>query len=344
MMKKHSKPKLARWLAIAVAGLALAALGAQFAPRLAYSLFGQLWLSPQEGDLDQTTLAELNQKTGGLRCRVAWSSSRSGNHELYLLHLPQGRLQRLTDNDRVDYFPRFSPDGRRLVFARSQKKWVSERDYDQWDAWLLELDGGRQRLLAKNANFPLWVDGRTVSFMRGAKVMLIDVASGRERALYDGGEAPVKGRIETPMLSPAQANLLALTARGAVRGCLVFDPREPDKAVNFGDGCEIIFTPDGKGLVWVENGGNGGNRLMTSPVDRLEPKVFMDLPGDFSHEYFPKLSADGRWLVWAASADGHEHDIADYEIFIWNTAKPWDQAARLTYNKANDRWPDIFLD
>ena len=24
----------------------------------------------------------------------------------------------------------------------------------------------------------------------------------------------------------------------------------------------------------------------------------MDLPPDFSHEYFPKISNDGKWLVW----------------------------------------------
>jgi hypothetical protein len=43
----------------------------------------------------------------------------------------------------------------------------------------------------------------------------------------------------------------------------------------------------------------------------------MDLPGAYSHEYFPKLSNDGRWLVWGAAAEGHEHDRADYEIFVW---------------------------
>lgn len=339
------KKRLRRlWPLLALALTLGLAAAAYFAPRLVYSSFGYLWLRPQDGDLDQAAMAELNQKTDGLKCRVVWSSSRSGNHELYMLRLPVGEIIRLTDNDHVDFFPRFSPDGKRLVFARSQKQWVSERDYNQWDVWLMDLNTGEQTMLARAGNFPLWVDEDVVSFMRGNKVVVKSVGTGTERVIYDGDGPPVGGVIVTPMLSPAQANLLALTARGAARGCLVFDPRTPDKAVNFGDGCKLIFTPDGKGLIWVENGGNGGNRLMTSPVGRVAPTVFMDLPGDFSHEYFPKLSADGRWLVWAASAGGHEHDIADYEIFIWNTSKSWDQAARLTYNEANDRWPDIFLD
>ncbi|MBU4606376.1 MAG: hypothetical protein KKH66_15820, partial [Proteobacteria bacterium] len=59
--------------------------------------------------------------TKGLKAKVAWSSNRSGSHELYLLTLPELKLFRLTRNDRVDFYCRFSPDGRELVFARSQK-------------------------------------------------------------------------------------------------------------------------------------------------------------------------------------------------------------------------------
>ena len=51
-------------------------------------------------------------------------------------------------------------------------------------------------------------------------------------------------------------------------------------------------------------------------------RVFMDLPGAYSHEYFPKLSNDGRWLVWGATAEGHEHDRADYEIFLGKSGPP----------------------
>ena len=43
-----------------------------------------------------------------------------------------------------------------------------------------------------------------------------------------------------------------------------------------------------------------------------------------------------------ASAKGHEHDIADYEIFLWQVGTPWESAMRLSRNPANDRWP-IFL-
>ena len=70
----------------------------------------------------------------------------------------------------------------------------------------------------------------------------------------------------------------------------------------------------------------------------------MDLPGRRSHEYFPRVSSDGKWLVWGATAKGHDHDIYDYELYLWQIGTPVKTAARLTYHTANDRWPDIWLE
>ena len=40
---------------------------------------------------------------------------------------------------------------------------------------------------------------------------------------------------------------------------------------------------------------------------------------------------------------GHDHDIADYEIYLWEVGSPPEKAARLTWHSGNDRWPDIFI-
>ena len=69
----------------------------------------------------------------------------------------------------------------------------------------------------------------------------------------------------------------------------------------------------------------------------------MDLPGSYSHEYFPRVSSDGRWLVWGAAARGHEHDRADYEVFVWQIGQPVNEVVRLTHHPGNDQWPDIHV-
>jgi Tol biopolymer transport system component len=338
---------LGKWLIVALGGLAvLATLAAWYGPRLVYSRFGHLALEKVETGLtpqQEQAIRQGLEVQGGFSGRVIWSSSRSGNHELYLLHLPQARLERLTHNDYVDYFPRFSPDGRRVVFARSTEPWVSERDYDRWDAYLLDLETRQERRLARHANFPQWVDAGRVSFMRASQVVVLELKSGEERVIYDGEKSPVGGRIETPELCPGDPSLLALTARGKLRGVLVADLERGGQVV-YGDGCEITWYPGCRRVLWVDNRGRGGSRMLDSPYPAKEPAVHMDLPGSHSHEYFPRLSRDGRWMVWGASEGDHEHDIADYEIFLWRLDQPAEAAVRLTYNPANDRWPDIHID
>ena len=47
--------------------------------------------------------------------------------------------------------------------------------------------------------------------------------------------------------------------------------------------------------------------------------------------------------MFAASDGAHEPDIEDYEIFIWKIDTPGNEALRLTFNRGNDSWPDIFV-
>jgi hypothetical protein len=82
---------------------------------------------------------------------------------------------------------------------------------------------------------------------------------------------------------------------------------------------------------------------MTGRPDGSGRRVLIDLPGARSHEYFPKLSGDGRWLVWGASDGGHEHDRADYEIYVWEVGTAPEAAVRLTHHPGNDQWPDLYV-
>jgi hypothetical protein len=106
--------------------------------------------------------------------------------------------------------------------------------------------------------------------------------------------------------------------------------------------CHAVWAPDGRTLLWISSQGQGGTRVMYGRQD-IDETVLIDLPGDYSHEYFPRLTPDGQWLVWGASAEGHEHDRADYEMFAWKLGTPPEEALRLTYSPGNDQWPDLYL-
>ena len=45
-----------------------------------------------------------------------------------------------------------------------------------------------------------------------------------------------------------------------------------------------------------------------------------------------------------ASAEGHEHGRANYEMFVWRIGTPPETALRVTtHSTANDQWPDLWI-
>jgi Tol biopolymer transport system component len=303
---------------------------------------------PPEVRLADLTPAE-RAAVKGLGARLAgllvWSSNRGGNHDLYLLDLRSQTVRRLTTHPHVDFLSRFSPDGRRVVFLRSQREWVSFREESAWDVLVINADGTGEERIARGAYHPTWVpDGSGVVYYRGPRIFRYDFATRRETLLVDAA-AELGGRVELgdPEMGPSRRHL-AFYLRGHAAGAAVFDletralvPLTREQA------CQTTWAPDGRALVWVETGGQGGTRVMTGGSDGAGRRVLIDLPGRHSHEYFPKLASDGRWLVWGATAEGHEHDRADYEIFLWELGAPPESAVRLTHHPGNDQWPDLWI-
>jgi Tol biopolymer transport system component len=328
-------------VAFAAAAVLVTPLGRETATRL-----GTSWVAPQAGagavddDLEAGAGRDLGAAFTG---RIVWSSNRAGNHELFLLTLPSAELEQLTAHPNVDFGARFAPDGRSILFMRSRREWVSFRETGAWDVMLLDLDSGQERRLARRGYHPTWgPDGRSVVFLRGAAVVQLDLESGSERVLFDSAVTTDGRDIGDAELHPDGSTLaLAVSRYGAITvapGAAEYTRLTPRHV------CQTTWIPGTRDLLWMEAEGNGGTRVVRGAADGSTREVFMDLPGDRSHEYFPKLSADGTWMVWAASAEGHEHDRADYEIFAWRVGDPWEEAIRITYFDGNDQWPDIYVD
>ena len=351
-----------------VAGLAIAALFGvalalpRMSPHLPHSLATlanlpeRLWASvfpprvPRQvrsaglTGAEQSAVDALARQVGGL---VVWSSNRTGNHELYLLDTRTRAVRRLTNTPQVEFFSRFSPDGRRILFTRSQREYVSPRDPTAWDVYVMNVDGTGEQRLARNGYSPQWaLGGNAIIFLRGDQVIRLDLERGgpaRESVLLDGPTTEgIRGGMETPELSP-DGTRLAVTVRSQYDGVAVVDlATRTVTRLSPGQACQITWMPGSEALLWVEPGGNGGTQVMIGGPGRPRA-VFMDLPGAHSHEYFPRISNDGRWLVWGAAASGHEHDRADYEIFVWQIGRPVAEAIRLTHHPGNDQWPDIYV-
>ncbi|MCL5069977.1 MAG: hypothetical protein M1308_03655 [Actinobacteria bacterium] len=65
---------------------------------------------------------------------IVFCSDKTGNYELYYMSIDGSNVVQVTSNEYVDYYPRFSPDGSKLVFA-------STRDSEYPEIYLMNSDG-----------------------------------------------------------------------------------------------------------------------------------------------------------------------------------------------------------
>jgi len=303
---------------------------------------------PSERFVKETGTAGRKELLAAVKDReaiVVWSSNRSGNHDIFLLALPDFELVRLTEHPHVDCFPRISPDGTEIVFARSQAPNVSQRNKIAWDVHVFDLLSGRGTLVARDGNTPTWsADGRKIFFLRNAvEFVELNLDTGEESVLFRSGEGQIPSDVTLsyPDFNTEEREL-AVTLRGGQRMTAILG--SGGTFVRVGGGCTLSWAPD-RSYLYLVSGYGGRQKNAFHKYDRQtrQSNPWLDLPGDLSHEYFPRVSNDGQYLVFGASAGGHELDIADYEIFLWKIGTPQEDAVRVTFNSANDCWPDMYV-
>ena len=76
------------------------------------------------------------------QARIAFTSERDGNHDIYVMDADGGNPQNLTNNPANDRRPSWSPDGQRIIFS-------SLRDGNN-DIYVMDADGGNPQNLTNH--------------------------------------------------------------------------------------------------------------------------------------------------------------------------------------------------
>jgi len=351
------KPSLALWittLLVCIAGSGLLAfeyrvskkMGTPFAPT-----------SPGESKLNESIewVQQTQSDIAKLKGFAVWSSNRNGNHDILKMTLPDMVISRLTTHSYTEYYPRVSPDGTKILFSRSHEAYVSQRNVVAWDLYLLDLDSNIEKLISEFSTNGSWLNNNEITFLKnGNSVIRYNIDSINSETLYQSGlnnSMPGGALIATPSFNPFTQQLVFTGLQSDIGsntgywGTALY--REDQNILPIYNGCQIFWSSQGDLLYQVIGSSKGGNQFATINLETLQPSPWLDLDGEFSHEYFPKTSNTDTHLIFSASRGGrkeHEHDLADYEIFIWEIGSNPNKATRLTFHSGNDNWPDVYLE
>jgi Tol biopolymer transport system component len=254
----------------------------------------------------------------------------AGNQDLYILPASGGPEYRLTTHPATDGLPRWSPDGRAVLFA-------SDRD-GHWQLYEVAAGGGTPRRVRTNAFRELQADtspdGRRLAFVSNAggheALRTMDRVTGQETPLVRHGRKSVLGN---PQWSPDGRRIVFSSNWRIGHHIYVVDVATGVERRVSGltrGGCEPRFSRDGQRVVYVSRGHRGPtSRLLEHDLASGREKVLVDWP---ALNYSPVYSPDGSELAFSSNISGewavYRQRVADGALW------------RVTTGKSPARYPD----
>jgi len=271
-------------------------------PRLLLRVFVSLWFPLACGceRSERPAPGSVAAAAGAPGVELVYERVVGGNQDLYVQPASGGAERRLTDHPAQDGLPRFTPDGRKVLFS-------SDRS-GNFQIWEVSAEGGTASRVRTNGDTEWQVDpapdGRRLAFLsnQGGPESLWLLEAGAPRLLVRHGARSILGN---PDWSPDGTQIvfssnwrighqiyLADVASGEARRLSGFTR----------GGCEPRFHPDGRRVVYVSRGHRSGkSRLVERDLATERETVLVNWP---ALNYDPVYSPDGSELAFASNMTG----------------------------------------
>ena len=285
------------WIAFSHDGHRLA-----YARRLTYSkLYRQGFDSERivlTGSAKELTSGERRIREPAISPDGDWVAARvqDPQSDLVLIRPDGSEMTRLTNDSFVDRIPRWSPDGRLIVFQSNRS--------GQFGLWVIRPNGqGLRQLSAEAALHTAWTpDGSLVAYPRDARPYVLEPA----------GRAVSAAALAAPDLLP-----LAWSRDGRyVAGWLASGQpgREPLVVYSVSDRSYWHVTGHGNDPVWLKNGKGflygEWNAIQYADVRDNTIRPLLSSSGSELHPKFA-LSQDERFILYVAMEDEEDVWIAE---------------------------------
>lgn len=253
--------------------------------------------------------------------KIAFTSERDGNQEIYVMNNDGTGQARLTNNPAIDYLPAFSPDGRKIAFV-SQLSIGSSAVIK-----IMNADGTNQVVVTSFAlsAYPYtynvfrslsWSpNGRKIAFDEEEDIFTVNIDGSNRTNLTNHPAMDF-----APAWSPDGSRILFISSRGsgywtthtlnAIDGS---DVRVLQSS-SFSDDSSPDWSPNGDKIVLVVIHEDYFPALYTANADGTNRQIFDGIPFSGAQRNKPKWSPDGTKIVF----DKYTFASMDSEIYMKN--------------------------
>lgn len=261
----------------------------------------RLLLFQMDNPATSRVLAEAGKLTFAPDGKILFSSSMSGNSEIWSISADGSERRQLTNDEADDFRPVASQDNGSVFFASNRT--------GEAQVWRMNADGSNQtQVTQKEGGFPLFVspDGDWLYYQHGIRRTLwrVSLNSGEEQMIWDKPKyffefSPDGSRLA---FSERQGEEKMVVIVSLPDGQIVQTIRYPNQKAKM---LELKWMPDGKALVYIlANSEYEQNALWLHPLDAGMPQKIADL-GDEEISHFA-LAPDGK--SFAIAQGGWKHD------------------------------------
>ena len=232
--------------------------------------------SGSEEKPDEASSKLMEEVGGKAKGIIVWSSSRLGNHDLFVMNTDGSNVQPITHGDSVDWFPRFSPDGTQdPVLPQQEGLGVRARRQHRrkWDIYTVTPDGKRRdRRSSTTRSWGTWISDDEIVYVRGRAIVrrkLADEEETRAGRQHEGARARRRAAAAARAVQATAATSPSPCAARSARPGSGTCRRRPGRAP--GAGCQINWSPTASDVYWVHPTGNGGSRVFHMPIKDGKP-------------------------------------------------------------------------
>ncbi|MSR32869.1 MAG: S9 family peptidase [Gemmataceae bacterium] len=228
--------------------------------------------------------------------------------------------RRLTATEKKDRHPRWSPDGKRILFESTRS--------GESQLWIIDINGGEARQitsLATEASSAIWSpDGKQIAFLSAvfpefSTLPFKESNQANKKKLDEVKNNPVKAKVFTRLfyrhwdsyVEDKRQHLLVMPFDPSSEGMV--DPRDATPgdrdayptSTTFSSGDDFTFTPDSKHLVFSavpENGEAWSTNMDLCRVAISNTSVKWEnlTPDNLAADGSPAFSPDGKHLAYRA--------------------------------------------